>query len=114
LKYLLFIGEVIIVCVAIYIIWQIIVLAAYVVNKRIEKQRTRHKAEINERCEDILARAARTEAIILQERDNYKSLPEEYREQFLAKYDELEEKVQNIRSDVARIRKQFGNEVTYG
>jgi hypothetical protein len=84
-------------------------LIAYLIDNRIEKQRTKHKEEINARCENILASAARTEAIILQERDNYKSLPEEHREQFLAKYDELEEKVQNIRAYVTRIQKQFAN-----
>jgi hypothetical protein len=76
-----------------------------------QKAKAKYAKEINERCNSALASAARTEAIIAEERANYENIPEEYRDQFLAKYDELENKVKAIRADVERIRQSFECEV---
>ena len=77
-----------------------------------DKQKAKFKTEIDIKCDSILASAANTEATIIDARENINSLPEEYREEFLAKYDELEETIKRIKEDVEKVKTNFGNEVT--
>lgn len=98
-----------IICIALYVFLQVL---AILLDKWNKKVNAKHKAEINERCENVLESAARTEATIVEARKEVGDIPEEYRAEFLAKYDEIEERLRNVREDVERIRKSVGNEVT--
>ena len=92
---------------AIYILLSFVAMFS---KKHNAKQNAKFERELNERCDNILESVARTEATIADERKLYWALPEEYREQFLAKYEAIEKKCQNIRADVARIRKSIESE----
>lgn len=112
MKYVLFIGEVLIVCLAICGVVQLILLLSYIANKRIETQRSQHADEVNAKCEEVLASTAETEAAIREAKEAVGDIPEKYRAEFLEKYDQLEEKIRTIRSDVARIQETFVNKET--
>lgn len=87
--------------IAIYVLLSFVAMFS---EKHNAKQKARFEKELNERCDNILESVARTEATIAEERKLYWALPEEHRKEFLAKYDEIEKKCQDIRKDVARIR----------
>ena len=89
-----------------------IICLTFVLDRWNDRQKAKFKVEIDAKCDSILASAANTEATIIDARENINSLPEEYREEFLAKYDELEATVKRIKEDVARVKTNFGNEVT--
>lgn len=99
---------VLILVVSMYILFHLIALFSDKYNKN---QWSKFNQSLNQRCDSILKSVERTEATIAEERKLYWSLPEEYREQFLAKYNEIEAKCNAIRADVANIRNSIESEV---
>lgn len=110
--------QTVVVCVVVFIVWQVILFAAnlvykHVILKRVDKKEAEHQANVEVTCQDVLARTDRAETILKECRNSAHNFPEEHRNRLFAECDALDESLRRIRSNVARIRKSVGIEVNY-
>jgi uncharacterized protein YlxW (UPF0749 family) len=105
LKIVLAIGELLLTCLVMLSIYQVFILIINAILALYSReQKMRFKRKTDAKCDEIMTKVSKTEAIIKQERENYKNLPEEYQKEFLGKYDDIEKQINNIKADVARIQ----------
>ena len=108
--------ETVIVCIAIFAVWQLILFAVklvynHIVRKHIDKKEAEHKASVETTCQDVMERVEKTEAVLRECRSSAQNFPEEHRVRLFAEYDVLEESLRRIRANVATVRKSIGIEV---
>ena len=95
----------ILIAIAVFIGWNLLLKITDIVLDRIKKkQSSKFKAQLDLKCSEIVERVNQTKLTISKERETYKNLPPEIKEEFLDKYNEIEENCDRILNDVARIQ----------